>query len=68
MVIVKIVLLVAFDTDYTGKAKLAQKLIDDYDLVIVHIKGTDLCGHDNLPFKKAEIVEKIDFDVCLLVK
>lgn len=49
-----------FDTDYTGKAKLAQKLIDDYDLVIVHIKGTDLCGHDNLPFKKAEIVEKID--------
>ena len=49
-----------FDTDYLGKAKLAQKLTEDYDLVIVHIKGTDLCGHDNLPFKKAEIIEKID--------
>ena len=49
-----------FDTDYQGKATLAQKLTEDYDLVIVHIKGTDLCGHDNLPFKKAEIIEKID--------
>lgn len=49
-----------FDTDYAGKAKLAQELLDQYDLVIVHIKGTDLCGHDNLPFKKAEIIEKID--------
>lgn len=49
-----------FDTDYLGKAQYAQELIEDYDLVIVHIKGTDLCGHDNLPFKKAEIVEEID--------
>ena len=49
-----------FDTDYAGKAKLALKLSEDYDLVIVHVKGTDLCGHDNLPFKKAEIIEKID--------
>ena len=50
----------SFDTDYRGKAELAQKLSRDYDLVIVHIKGTDLAGHDNLPFKKAEIVEHID--------
>ena len=49
-----------FDTDYQGKAELAQELLENYDLVIVHVKGTDLCGHDNLPFKKAEIVEKID--------
>ena len=49
-----------FDTDYLGKAEYAQELIQNYDLVIVHVKGTDLCGHDNLPFKKAEIVEKID--------
>lgn len=49
-----------FTTDYMGKAKMAMDLLPNYDLVIVHIKGTDLCGHDNLPFKKAEIVESID--------
>lgn len=49
-----------FTTDYMGKAELAMKLLPDYDLVIVHVKGTDLCGHDNLPYKKAEIVEAID--------
>jgi len=49
-----------FVTDYMGKAKLAQELLPNYDLVIVHVKGTDLCGHDNLPFKKAEILEEID--------
>lgn len=49
-----------FTTDYMGKAKLAMELLPDYDLVIVHVKGTDLCGHDNLPYKKAEIVEAID--------
>ena len=37
--------------------KLAIELSEKYDLVIVHVKGTDLCGHDNLPFKKAEIIE-----------
>lgn len=50
----------SFVTDYMGKASLAQELLADYDLVIVHIKGTDLCGHDNLPFKKAEIIGHID--------
>ena len=49
-----------FETDYQGKAELAQELIEKYDLVIVHVKGTDLCGHDNLPFKKAAIIEEID--------
>ena len=49
-----------FETDYMGKAKMALDLLPSYDLVIVHVKGTDLCGHDNLPFKKAEIVEQVD--------
>lgn len=49
-----------FDTDYMGKAELAVKLLVNYDLVIVHIKGTDLSGHDNLPLKKVEIIQKID--------
>lgn len=56
-----------FTTDYMGKARLALDLLGTHDLVIVYIKGTDLCGHDNLPLKKAEIIENIDqiFDYWL---
>ncbi len=49
-----------FHTDYRGKAELAASLLPDYDLVIVHVKGTDLCGHDGLPIEKAQIIEQID--------
>lgn len=49
-----------FYTDYRGKAELAASLLPDYDLVIVHVKGTDLCGHDGLPFQKVKIIEQID--------
>jgi len=50
----------SFETNYMGKAELALKLLEEYDLVIVHVKAADLCGHDNLPREKAGIVEKID--------
>ena len=49
-----------FTTDYMGKAQMAMELLPNYDLVIVHVKGTDLCGHDNLPFEKVRIIEAID--------
>ena len=49
-----------FETNYMGKAKKALEELENHDLVIVHIKGTDLCGHDNEPHKKAQIIEKID--------
>ena len=28
--------------------------------MVVHVKGTDLAGHDNLPDKKVEIIEAVD--------
>lgn len=51
-----------FNTDLKGKAKLAVRLLKEkgYDWVIIHIKGTDLAGHDNLPYKKVEIIEQVD--------
>ena len=49
-----------FETDWQGKARMALELLPNYDLVIVHVKGTDLCGHDDLPLKKAEIIQQID--------
>lgn len=50
-----------FETDMIGKAKKAVDLINKgYDWVIVHVKATDLAGHDNLPKKKVESIEQID--------
>ena len=52
----------SFDTDLMGKARLAAELLKEkkYDWVVLHIKGTDLAGHDNRPDKKKEIVEQTD--------
>lgn len=51
----------SYDSDILGKGALAAECIDKgYDWVVVHVKATDLAGHDNLPFKKVEIIEKID--------
>lgn len=50
-----------FDTDYLGKAKLAIQLLEKgYNWIIVHIKSSDLAGHDNLPWKKVECAAKVD--------
>ncbi|MCD7991431.1 MAG: 2,3-bisphosphoglycerate-independent phosphoglycerate mutase [Clostridia bacterium] len=52
----------SFDTDLMGKAGLAAGLLKEkgYDWVVLHIKGTDLAGHDNRPDKKKDIVERTD--------
>lgn len=50
-----------FNTDTMGKARKAVDSIKEgYDWVIVHIKGTDLAGHDNQPLEKVRIIEEID--------
>lgn len=51
----------SFDTNYPGKAKLALELLNQgYNFVVVHIKATDLCGHDNKPQEKVKAFENID--------
>lgn len=50
-----------FDTNIMKKAEKAVELLKaDYDWVILHMKATDLAGHDNLPLKKVEMIEKVD--------
>ena len=50
-----------FTTDIMGKARKAVESIrEGYDWVIVHVKGTDLAGHDNQPTEKVRIIEEID--------
>lgn len=48
------------DTDMIGKAKAAIEALKDHDFVYMNIKAPDICGHDGLPEKKTEIVEKLD--------
>lgn len=51
----------SFDTNYSGKAQLALELLKQkYNFVVVHIKATDLCGHDNKPQEKVKAIENID--------
>lgn len=48
------------DTNVLLKAQKAIELIEDYDLVYVHLKVTDVMGHDNEPVKKAQGIELFD--------
>jgi len=48
------------DTNMMLNVKLCKKVIKNNRMVFIHIKGTDLCGHDNEPNKKIEIIEKVD--------
>lgn len=47
-------------TDYMAKARAAVKALNEYDFVFLHVKATDVAGHDGNFKLKVEIVEKID--------
>lgn len=47
-------------TDLVAKAEAALKALEDYDLVFVHIKGTDNAGHDQDPQAKTGFIERVD--------
>jgi len=48
------------DTDVEAKVDLALSALQQRDLVILHIKGTDICAHDQEPEKKRDLLERID--------
>jgi 2,3-bisphosphoglycerate-independent phosphoglycerate mutase len=47
-------------TDYMAKARAAVKALKEHDFVFLHVKATDVAGHDGNFKLKVEIVEKID--------
>ncbi len=51
-----------YDTDMKGKIREAIKALtqENYDFVLVNIKAPDIAGHDMLPRKKVEVIERID--------
>jgi hypothetical protein len=49
------------DTDLALKFRLVeQELADGRDLVVLHLKGADIAGHDRRPDLKVDFLERID--------
>ena len=57
------------DTNVNSKFEVAIKYLNkNYDLVYVHIKGTDSASHDRRPDLKVMMIEKIDRGIKELLK
>lgn len=48
------------DTDVDLKAQMALTALETHDLVYVHLKATDVMGHDNNPHGKVQAIELFD--------
>ncbi|MBL7133149.1 MAG: cofactor-independent phosphoglycerate mutase [Phycisphaerae bacterium] len=51
------------DTNYAGKGQAAAEALDYYDLVCVHVEGTDEAGHNADPLAKVHALEQIDSEI-----
>jgi len=47
-------------TDYIAKAKAAVQVLENNDLVLLHVKAPDVASHDGNIKQKVEVIEKID--------
>jgi len=57
-----------YDTDLYAKADAAVEALKTSDFVFLHIKETDLAGHDGNPEKKIAVLEDIDRMLGYLLK
>lgn len=48
------------DSDLMSMATAVNDALDRHDFVLCNVKGPDLCGHDNQPEKKVEMIERMD--------
>jgi 2,3-bisphosphoglycerate-independent phosphoglycerate mutase len=48
------------DTDMIAKADAALDALRTYDLVVLHVKAPDLCGHDGKASEKIRVIERLD--------
>lgn len=57
------------DTDYEAKAKAALELINDHDIVYIHVEAPDEASHNGSIPEKLRAIERIDKDVLgMLIK
>ncbi len=50
----------SMDTDLEGKVAAALDALGQHDLVFLHFKAPDLCGHDRRPLAKRAVLERLD--------
>ena len=48
------------DTDRIAKVDAALNALGTYDLVVLHVKAPDLCGHDGNASEKIRVIERMD--------
>src|SRR2546425_9256409 len=48
------------DTDMIAKADGALDALRTHDLVVLHVKAPDLCGHDGNASEKIRVIERMD--------
>ncbi len=51
------------DTDLRAKATAAVRVLESFDFVFVHVKGTDNAGHDQDAAAKTAFIERIDAEL-----
>ncbi|MBS7659211.1 MAG: 2,3-bisphosphoglycerate-independent phosphoglycerate mutase [Candidatus Bathyarchaeia archaeon] len=57
----------SLDTDYMAKAKVAVQALQENDLVVLHIKATDVASHDGNFYEKVKVIEKIDMMISYIL-
>ncbi|MGZ5561009.1 MAG: 2,3-bisphosphoglycerate-independent phosphoglycerate mutase [Halobacteriota archaeon] len=57
-----------YDTDALAKGKTALENLDDYDVVLIHVEGTDEASHDGNVEGKLITIEKIDSMIGYLLE
>jgi 2,3-bisphosphoglycerate-independent phosphoglycerate mutase len=55
------------NTDLAKKVASVQAMLENHDLVFLHIKGPDICSHDQDPVAKREMLMKIDDAIAPLM-
>ena len=48
------------DTDLIAKADAGLVGLQTYDLIVLHVKAPDLCGHDGNASEKIRVIERLD--------
>ncbi len=48
------------DTDIEEKFRVADRLLSEYDFVVVHLKAPDIASHDRNVRAKVDVIERVD--------
>ena len=51
------------DTDLNKKFEITAKLLKQYGVVVLHVKGCDIAAHNRDAEKKKDLLEKIDAEL-----